>query len=130
MVLGLRGTVGYPYVLVRTMAEEKFRIYTDAATLSDGVYGHLCVIQDAISPILLVNGVQVDQTFICQTDKTAWFSDITGLDNGRIGCLNENSNGNTLLITNGNMGESWLYNRAFSVAEVLDNVNRTKWRYQ
>lgn len=38
--------------------------------------------------ILYVDGVAVGTTFINQTNKTRWFSFLSGLDTGRIGCNN------------------------------------------
>ena len=49
-------------------------LVTDATILSDGVYGHVAVIQDGVSPVILINGVQIAQTFVISTDKTVWFA--------------------------------------------------------
>lgn len=108
---------------------EQWRINSDNAIISDGVYVQLALIQDGTSPIVLVSGVQVAQTFEVEVDKTVWFSDCTGLDNGRLGCINYVSGGNSNFILNGNIGELWFYNRALSVAEALHNYNCTKWRF-
>ena len=108
---------------------EKWILSTNAVALSDGVYAHLAVIQDGVSPVLLVNGVPVAQTFTSSADKTSWFSVCTGLDNGRLGCRNWNNAGNASYIRNGNVGEVVLSNRVYTIPEVQNHILATKWRY-
>ena len=37
--------------------------------------------------------------FTTATDKTEWFNNIAGLDNGRIGCRSVNNSGNATFLT-------------------------------
>lgn len=114
----------------RNAAEIKWTLKTNAVALSNGIYAYLALIQDGVSPILLINGVEVAQTFSVSTDKTAWFADLTGLDNGTVGCTSYNSAGNTQFIISGNVGEVVLSSRDLSIPEVQNYIQPTKWRYQ
>ena len=96
----------------------QWALATDAQALSNGIWGHLALIQNGIAPVLVVNGVQVAQTFIDETDDTAWFSDCAGLDNGRIGCLNYNGAGNGFFIVNGNIDIVDIENTNLAVSQV------------
>lgn len=58
---------------------------TDAAAVSLEEWAHIMLVQDGTSPVIYVNGVAVAQTFSSSADKTKWFNDCTGLDNGRVG---------------------------------------------
>jgi hypothetical protein len=69
-------------------------IETDSAVFQDNVWKHIAVVQDGVQPILYVNREAPAQSNIIDTDLTKWFNDLTGLDNGRIGCRNSNSLGN------------------------------------
>lgn len=91
-------------VFVRDSGVAQWFLVTDSTVFSDGVWTHLAVVQDGVSPVIYVNGVAVPQTFNTSTDKTSWFNDLTTIDNGRIGCLNFNSGGNTAFF-NGNIDE-------------------------
>ena len=122
-------TTGKVRIDVRDAGVTQWEATSDAVAISDGVYVHLALIQNGTSPILLVNGVQADITFSVSTDKTGWFSVCTGLDNGRIGCSSYNTSGNIDFITNGNVGEVLIYNRALPVGEIVQRYQETKWKY-
>lgn len=77
----------------------QWKLNTTASAFSDGVYAHIALVQDGTEPVFYVNGVAVAQTFSTTNNKTTWFNDCTGLDNGRIGCYNFNSGGNTTFLT-------------------------------
>jgi len=102
---------------------------TNNVLITDNTFFHLVLIQNGVSPILIVNGQLVAITFSIEVDKTTWFSQLTGLDNGRIGCSNRNTAGNAAFLT-GSVGEVRFYNRALSTGEVRQNYLATKWRYQ
>uniref|UniRef100_A0A6M3L3F8 Putative lectin/glucanase superfamily protein n=1 Tax=viral metagenome TaxID=1070528 RepID=A0A6M3L3F8_9ZZZZ len=123
---GLLGTTGLLRGELAVAGTQKWQVTTDAVALSDGVYAHIALIQDGTSPILLVNGVQVAQTLGVQVDKTLWFSGCAGLDNGRIGCININSGGNTAFIVNGRKGLITLINTNLTVAQVLSIVQQER----
>jgi len=91
---------------------------TDAVAFASNTWVHIAATQDAVSPVLYVNGVAVASTFTDSGDTTAWFSQLAGLDNGRIGCNNFNSAGNASF-TDGSVKDVLLYNRDLSAAEIL-----------
>jgi len=98
---------------------------TDNVVMSDATWTHIAVVQDAVSPIIYIDGIAVDQTFSGSTDKTVWFSDIPLLDNGRIGSRNYNNAGEDLHF-NGNINDVLFLNDAASAAEVLNIYNNGK----
>ncbi len=112
-------TTGVLSFTARLGGISKWGIDTDAAAVSDGVPAHVAVIQDGANPVLVLNGVQVAQTFNAVADKTIWFSQEPGIDNGRIGCFNKNSGGNAAFLTNGNTALTKLINTNLTVAQVL-----------
>jgi len=91
----------------------------NVATFADGAgsWTHLCVTQDGVSPILYVNGSSIAASFDTDTDRTKYLTDLAGADNARVGCLNENSNGNTNHFA-GPISDVRIYNRPLSGAEV------------
>lgn len=97
-------------------------VQTDSVIFSDNTWIHLALVQDGISPVLYVDGVAVPQTFTDSTDKTKWFNDLTGLDNGRIGCQNL-ANLTNVNFFNGNVDEVLFINRDLSAAQILDIYN-------
>lgn len=72
----------------------KWALDTDAVAVKDNTWVHVALVQDGTDPVLYVNAEAVAQTFSTSTDKTYWFSDMAGLDNGRIGCGSWNGGGN------------------------------------
>jgi len=122
-------TTGKIRALVYRGGAMKWDLSTDNAVLSDGVWIHITLIQNAVSPVILINGVQVTQTFATSTVKSEWFAASPGLDNGRIGCNNYNSAGNAQYIRNANVGEIVLSNRNYFIPEVQNYILATKWRY-
>lgn len=127
-ILGFRPE-GYLFGRTYLAGTEQWRLDTDTAALSDGVCAHVALIQDGASPVLLVNGIAVAQSFITSTDETVWFSVLTGLDNGRIGCFNWNNGGNAGFITNGNLDDVIISTRVWSIPEVQNYVAATRGRY-
>jgi len=109
---------GKLYAQVYKAGANQWALDTNAIAFSDGVYAHVALIQDGVSPVILVNGVKIAQTFQGSTDKTAWFSVCTGLDNGRFGCSNRNGGGNANFIANGNLAKPKIFSRAMSIGEV------------
>lgn len=119
-------TTGIFEVLYRLAGVTQWRVATNAAAIADGVYANLAVVQDATSPVLLVNGIQVAQTFAIEIDKTLWFADLTGVDNGRLGCANWNSGGNINFITNGNLALPVITNTVLTVPQVRKHFDMKK----
>ncbi|WP_428411999.1 LamG-like jellyroll fold domain-containing protein [Pararhizobium sp.] len=70
----------------------QWALETDNA-IATAVYKNIKLLHNKTEAKLFVNGALVPQTFTTSTDKTAWVSDIPGVDNARIGCLNKDSAG-------------------------------------
>lgn len=94
-------------------------LQTDSAPFSDNTWTHVAIVQDGTEPVLYVDGVAVAQTFTTSTDKTAWFSDAAGIDNGRIGDTNFNNNGEARHF-NGSIDEVHIWNRALTADEITE----------
>lgn len=101
----------------RSAVELKFTLQTDSAVFSDNTWTHIALVQDGTSPILYVDGVAVAQTFLTEIDKTYWFNDSAGIDNGRIGDVNRNNDGEVLHF-NGPIDDVRIYDRALSSDEM------------
>lgn len=107
---------------------QQWAVKTDAAAVSDNTFSFVSLVQDGTSPVIYINGAQPAQTFTVSTNKTRWFAACTGLDNGRIGCQNNASGGNTGFLT-GTVGEVALYNNVKTLADHQNYRLATKWRY-
>jgi hypothetical protein len=116
------GTDGKIYASCRVANVTKWTFATDNAVVSGLTNSTISLIHDGVSPILIIDGVEVPQTFSDSTDKTVWFSALTGLDNGRVGCNNLNGAGNDLFF-NGQVLDVKIYNRALTAQEVIDYHN-------
>ena len=99
-----------------------WNIITDNKVFTDDTWTHIAVVQDAIFPVLYVNGVAVDQESISPVDGTVWFNDNTGLDNGRIGCISYNSAGDSNNYE-GNIDNVSLFNTNLTATEILEIYN-------
>jgi len=66
---------------------------SDSMTLD---WHHVVMVQNGLVPIFYVDGVAIDVNYDNTTDLTAWFADLSGIDNGRIGCRNFNNQGNAV----------------------------------
>jgi len=80
--------------LVGVTGTVQWALDTDDTVIINNEWTHVALVQNGTEPVLYVNGIAVAQTFSVSTDKTFWFNDMPGLDNGRIGCGNWNSGGN------------------------------------
>ncbi len=90
---------------------------SDSAIFSNNTWTHIAVVQDGVQPKVYKNGVEVPITFTTSTDKTAWFSDLPSLDNGRIGCGNQNNAGD-IQFFNGAIDEVSFFNTALTEFKV------------
>jgi hypothetical protein len=90
---------------------------TDVA-LTSATWTHIALVQNGTIPVLYIDGVLRAITFTVTTDQTKWFADVTGVDNGRLGCLNINSGGNTNFFK-GDIDTTSVYNDALTVNEAL-----------
>lgn len=69
-------------------------LQTDNIVFTNDVWHHIMLIHDGTSPKLYVDNVQVSQTLTETTSGDKWINDFSGLNNGRISCLNQNNAGN------------------------------------
>ena len=99
-------------------------VFTTDNTFSASTIYSIIMVHNGTTPLLYVNGVLQALTFSDETDKTAWFSQATGIDNGRLGCINYNSGGNTNFL-NCRIYDVKLWNRALSIGEVQAYSNAT-----
>jgi hypothetical protein len=99
-----------------------WRVTTDAALLSDGTWGHLSFVQDGATPRIDFNGTTPAQTTTSVSDITYWFNGIGDIDNGRLGCKNDDSLGN-ILFFNGNIDDFLYTSDAKTLAQIQDIYN-------
>ena len=118
----VRSTTGLLTISSAINGISQFNLTTDLAAFSTGVWSHVCLVQDGISPKIYIDGSLVPQTFSVTTDKTIWFSGMAGLDNGRIGSRNINNGGETLY-SNGNVDDIVFTSDAKTLAQVQNIYN-------
>lgn len=121
-------TNGQLYEYFRVSGSTQWVLKTDSSVFSDGVWTHISVVQNGTEPTLYIDGISVPQTFEVGVDKTKWLSDASGLDNGRIGDRNFDSNGEERFFL-GSMADVRVYNRALSAAEINDLYNERRHLY-
>jgi len=85
---------GLCLAIARNSGTTQWVVDTDVAVFTVGVKTHIELVHDGVQATIYVNGDSVAQTFSNTTNKTFWFSQMAGLDVGRIGCLNYNNGGN------------------------------------
>lgn len=98
---------------------------TDAIPFVQDEWVHICVTHNATRPFLLVNGVQVAQTFTVDNDRTEWVGSLAGLDTGRIGGSNFNSAGEAGHY-NGNVDDIVIFDAFLTDGEVAEAYNDKK----
>jgi len=108
--------------VIRNSGTIQWQLTTDASAFSDATWTHIALVQNATSPVLYVDGVAVAQSFLVSTDATQWFNDIAGLDNGRLGCGNTNSGGDTLFF-NGSITDVLFTSDAKTAPQIADIYN-------
>ncbi|MBU2527540.1 MAG: hypothetical protein KKC03_13165 [Bacteroidetes bacterium] len=81
----------------RNAAAVQWSFLTSSAIFPNGAtqWTHVALVHDGVSPALYVNGVPIVITFSVSVNKTFWYSSLPTLDNVRVGCLNQNSGGNS-----------------------------------
>ena len=105
-----------------------WELTTDNSVVTKSGYIHVGLVQDGTEPVLYINGVAVAQTFDVSTDKTIWFNNLGGLDNGRIGSLDYNSGGDIQFATMKD-GRTKMYTRALTSEEVARDYQSSKRYY-
>lgn len=71
----------------------QWQLITEQGVFFNTTKAHVVLRHDGTEPEIFIDGVKVVQIFLVSTDKTQWFNDLSGIDNGRIGTLNFNSGG-------------------------------------
>ncbi|MCK4274294.1 MAG: LamG domain-containing protein [Dehalococcoidales bacterium] len=107
----------------------KWRAITSGAAFTSNKWSFAGITHNGVEAKVFLDGEIPPQTFDISVDKTVWFSGATGLDNGRIGCQNSNTNGNTNHL-NGQIGGVWIFSRALTHQEIHHIYLATKWRYK
>jgi len=113
-------TTGKFAVDCKDNAVDQFTVKTDVS-LSYGKH-NVCLVQNGvigIDPILYVDGIFVAQTESVGVKVSAWFTDLTGLDNGRIGSVNLASIGEVAFF-DGTIRDARFWDTALSASEVLE----------
>ncbi len=110
-------TTGVLRIYFRNTGSFEWTLNTDNSVFIDNEIISIALVQDGVFPVIYINGIIVAQTFSIETDKTAWFNDLSGIDNGRIGCYNANNTGNISFI-DGFISDMKIYNRALSLQEI------------
>ena len=98
-----------------------WQMASDAAVfLADLKWYFVCIVQDGVESKLYVDGEEIASTFSTANDKTSWFSQCAGIDNGRIMCRNFNGGGD----------DRFVEGKAKDV-RVLDDAKSADWiKYQ
>lgn len=89
----------------------------NGGALSTGTWYHIVVVQDGTSPKIYVNSSDITNLDIT-TDTTQWLSDISTIDNGRIGCINYNSLGNVFFFDGQTDDVRYYQNKALNQSEI------------
>ena len=92
---------------------------TTTFIFNDNVWTFVVLVKTATSSTLYIDGVAPAQSFNVSVDKTTWFNDIAGLDNGRIGALNFDNLGD-VNNQNGNISQVAFLSTDIDAAQVLD----------
>lgn len=130
-IIGFWDTDGATHLNVNTYIDGKFRaasringsnkwaLETDNAVFSDNTWLHVALVQDWIEPKLYVNWIAVDQSFTVALDKTTWFDDAPGTDNGRIGALNRTGAWNSFFF-NWNIADVKLFDTSIDYLKIIE----------
>jgi len=112
------GNIGVTYRLSGT---NQWQMYTTSGGISAETWYHVAITQDGTAPKIYINGVN-DTTFVTDTDKTKWLGDLSGADNGRLGCRNFNSGGNQDFL-DGLLDDMGIYNKDIGSSLIGDLYN-------
>ena len=118
LVLRTDGTVRFE---LRKAGVVQFRVTTNAAAFTDNTWSHVAVTAGT-TPKIYIGSTLVAQTASISVSLTEWFNNLTGLDNGRIGCANTASAGNYNFL-NANYDEILFINRELTQPQISDIYN-------
>ncbi|MCK5013762.1 MAG: hypothetical protein KAS66_08070 [Candidatus Omnitrophica bacterium] len=101
----------------RIVTNDKWVFETDNTFEEDDEY-EFTLKHDGVTPSLYVNGKLEPITFSDESDKTAWFSVLTSVDNGILGCLEIGGSGKTNFL-NCSLNKFYALNVCPTAGEVL-----------
>ena len=104
-------------VFVRQAGSNKWVANTGTISNSTDTWHSFALTHNGTAPLLYVDGLETTNV-TTTTDQTIWVNDLTGLDNGRIGCVNRTGLGNGDFYE-GLIDELSYWGRALTAAEVL-----------
>ena len=107
----------------------KWLLIMNSAAFSDNNFYFIGLVHDSTQAKIYVDGISPPQIFTLASDKTAWFSDASGIDNGFIGKAS-NSNNPVQGPFNGTIGDVLIYNRALPPQEIQNIYLATRWKHQ
>lgn len=113
-------TTGKFYAIATIAGVVQWEIWSTTASIVDGVYAHFVLAQNGVAPVIYRNGVAITLQWDVFVDTTVWFNSQSGIDNGRIGCMNYNVTGNGYFINNGNTALTKIYDYDMEIGEVQD----------
>jgi hypothetical protein len=101
-------------------------VETDSNPFSDGVWTHLGIVINGVdAPVLYADGIAVPQTTSISTGNDGvWFNGLAGIDNGRLGCLNNASLGNRLFL-DGSIDEVGIFNETLTSSQLTEVALKT-----
>lgn len=102
-------------------AEASTTLITDAVALTSGVWTHIYIEHNGTDSTVYIDNVAVSQTNT-GIAQAKWFSALTGLSNGRLGCLNYVSAGN-ILFSNGDIQQVYISTDVKTTAERTNLYN-------
>jgi hypothetical protein len=100
---------------------QKWNFTTNNIVFSDGVWSMVTLVQNGTTVLVYINGVSEPITFANDSDTSYWYNDMA-VDNGRLGCLNSNSNGNAAFF-NGLIDEPGFFNQGLTSAQITELYN-------
>ena len=106
----------------RNSGTSSWSFESNSPVFSNNTWTHIVLIQNGVQPKIYKNGVEVPITFTISTDKTAWFSDLPSLDNGRIGVGNQNNLGEFQFFE-GSISNSSMWNIDLTPSQVTELYN-------
>jgi hypothetical protein len=104
----------------RVAGTTQWRTNTTNSVLSVGVWTHYAIVQDGTQVKMYVNGSIASTIFTDDTDKTAWFRELTGIDNALLGATKRNNLG-AIDFYNGLMDEYKQFKKDLSPAEIYSH---------
>jgi len=133
-IISFGETEGAEFLMVRMIGDDgdiqalckvggafKWKMNSTSGGISAGTWYQITITHDGTAPKIYIDGVE-DTTFTDPTDKTVWLGDLTGADNGRLGCLNQNAGGNSDFL-DGLLDDMGIYNKDIGSSLIGDLYN-------